>query len=133
MDGGGRQWTAMDNNGRGLMAMDGLRQDGDAWLATAMALLAGYVGNMLATCWQLVKMSLIFDQHACRHQHKNDPVTRFLCQGLPTQPYTTHNHNPAAPLLRHPHPSLPLLLQTHSSSTGRMGERQGSSRAAAAE
>ena len=56
-----------------------------------------------ATCWPLVEMSLIFDRHACRRRHKNDPDTRFLCQGLPTQPYTTHNHNRVAPLLCHSH------------------------------
>ena len=59
--------------------------------------------GMPATCWPLVEMSLIFDRHACRRRHKNDPDTRFLCQGLPTQPYTTHNHNRVAPLLCHSH------------------------------
>ncbi len=98
--------------------------------------LAGYVGNMPATCHQLVKMSPNLAQNACQGQHKNDPGTRFLCQDC------RHNHTPpttttlllccSAVLI--PHTSiLSLLLETHHSSIGRIGKRQESSGAAAAE
>jgi hypothetical protein len=67
----------------------------------------------------------------------NMTPTLDFCVGDCQHNHATHNHNPAAPLLRHSHATgstHPLLLQeTHSSSTGRMGERQESSGALAAE
>ena len=53
-------------------------------------------------------MSPILDRHACQSQHKNDPDTRFLCRGLPTQPYHPQPQpccTAAPPLSCHRHPS----------------------------
>jgi hypothetical protein len=53
--------------------------------------LAGNVGDMSATCQQLVKMSMNLGIFACGCRHQNSPDTRFLCQKLPTLyiPHTT--------------------------------------------
>jgi hypothetical protein len=59
---------------------------GEGARAFAVDCLAGNVGNMSATRRQRVKMLPILGQHACRCQHKNDPDTKILCQGLPTLP-----------------------------------------------
>ncbi len=46
--------------------------------------LAGNVGDMLANCWQYVKMSMNLGIFACGCRHQNSPNTRFLCQKFPT-------------------------------------------------
>jgi hypothetical protein len=52
--------------------------------AAAAAALAGNVGDMSATCWQHVEMSINLGIFACGCRHQNSPDTRFLCQKLPT-------------------------------------------------
>jgi len=47
---------------------------------TILGHLAGYVGNMLATCQQHVKMLPIFDQNVCRGQHIL-ALTQDFCVG----------------------------------------------------
>ncbi len=49
-----------------------------------MKALAGNVGNMLATCWRHVEMSMNLGIFACECQHQNSSDTRYLCQKLPT-------------------------------------------------
>ena len=49
-----------------------------------------------------------FKQHACQRRHEHDPDTRFLCQGLSTQPYHPQPQpccSAAPPLSSHQHPS----------------------------
>jgi hypothetical protein len=46
--------------------------------------LAGYVGDMLATCRQRVGMSPILDKYGMLRQHKNVTDKRILCRKPPT-------------------------------------------------
>ena len=93
------------------------------------------------TCRHLVKNVAKFGSKCVSGLTQKFPRQRFLCQGLPTlypiqgmygmvcthtdPPPTTHNPNPAAPLLRcspaTARPILPLLLLCARSSSGRMG------------
>jgi hypothetical protein len=67
-----------------LIVQKSLAQMPRTLLRFPLTALAGNVGDMLAKCWQYVKMLMNLGIFACGCRHQNSLDTRFLCQKFPT-------------------------------------------------